>query len=110
MLRSSRKVRVKTYPVASAKTFTVTMHTERVILGIVLISGVSHFLVEEPEGNYTKEFSFQSVALDETFDKPNDWSYLGETPVVVDPDADRPCAETRYVYGLRAGQRMGGAL
>lgn len=110
MLRRSENVRVNTYPLPSTKTFTVNMNSEHQILGIVNIAGVPCFLVEESNGSTSKDFAFRGVTLNEQFDKPMDWSFLGETQVVIDPDADRPASETRYVYGLRSARSMGGAL
>ena len=112
MLSRSKKVVLKMYDVQETPTFKVSMHSQREILGIVTdpSTGTRKFLVQEPATGSTSDFSFEMVKLGQVIDKPNNWEYLGETYVVVDPNSDRPWAATWYVFGERVGQSMGGTL
>jgi len=111
MTGHSNKVSVKLYPVPAGRAFTLKMHPERGVLGLVTDPATCgfNFLVEEPDSTDQQDFSFCAVALNEKFDKPAGWSYLGRIMIVVDPDDDRPCAETFYVYGERIGHRTASA-
>jgi hypothetical protein len=110
MLRSSRKVALKTYKIPSETAFKLSMATERRILGVRNNGSEYFLLVEEPTGSSTKDFDFVAVTLGQEFDMPNRYSYLGSYLVVVDADADRPASEERMLYGVEQGESMGGAL
>jgi hypothetical protein len=105
MTAQSANISIKVYPVPAATAFTVKMHPKRVILDLVIDPATygKTFLVEEPDSPDLQEFHFRAVAPGEQFDKPAGWSYLGQIMIVVDPDDDRPLAETFYLYGERSG-------
>jgi hypothetical protein len=110
MLRSSRKVVIKTYKIPSDASFKLEMATERRILGIRSNGGEYVLLVEEPTNSSVKNFDFVSLTVGQEYDKPNRYSYLGTYLVVVNADADRPGSEERMLYGQEQGESMGGAL
>lgn len=111
MLRSSRKVAVKTYKLPTdKKTFKLTMATERRILGVQFDGSQYLLLAEEPEGSHTRDFDFTAVTVGEVFDKSHEVSYLGSYSVLINLDDDRPGSEVRYLYGKTQGESMGGAL
>jgi hypothetical protein len=105
-------MQVSTYPIPTEKQFTLSMPTQREILGIFFDprSGGFAFRVEQisetadaSQAQPKKDFSFQVIALDEKFEKAEGASYLGEIMLVIDPDADRPASDTFFVYGVHKG-------